>query len=63
MKDKVDGCFAGQSAISLHSRQCPVVLGIARMKRCGIEPIEMTHFCVGTIYERKLVAAELGIDL
>ena len=54
--------YAGVGTISLHSRQCPVVNGIARMKRCGIEPMEMTNFCVGTIYERKLVATELGID-
>lgn len=36
---------------------------IARMRRLGIPSLHMSPGCIGTIYDRKLVASELGIDL
>lgn len=36
---------------------------IARMRRLGIPILHMSPGCIGTIYDRKLLASELGIDL
>ncbi len=36
---------------------------IARMRRCGIKKLAMAPGCVGTIYDRKLVASELDTEL